>query len=92
MIEGAIAAVRRLAPEFRLGLASSSNRPLIEPVLERAGIADFATACFIRGGRARQPAPDVYLEAMRRLGVDPCAAAVEDSETGFRPRTARGCG
>ena len=40
LIDGAVAAVRRLAPEFRLGVASSSNRPLIEAVLERAGIAD----------------------------------------------------
>ena len=30
LIDGAVAAVRRLAPEFRLGVASSSNRPLIE--------------------------------------------------------------
>ena len=43
LIDGAVDAVRRLAPEFRLGVASSSNRPLIETVLERAGIAQLST-------------------------------------------------
>src|SRR5215207_3724090 len=38
LLDGAVAAVRRLAAEFPLGVASSSNRPLIEAVLERAAI------------------------------------------------------
>ena len=86
LIDGAVAAVRRLAPEFRLGVASSSNRPLIETVLERAGIADLFDGVVSSEEVARgKPAPDVYLEAMRRLGVDPArTAAVEDSANGIR--------
>ena len=38
-----------------------------------------------RGGRARKPAPDVYLEAARRLGADPArCVAVDDSSNGLR--------
>ena len=92
LIDGAVDAVRRLAAGFTLGLASSSNRPLIEAVLERAGIADSFDAVVsseeVAGGK---PAPDVYLEAMRRLGVEPArAAAVEDSSNGIRAAHAAG--
>jgi HAD superfamily hydrolase (TIGR01509 family) len=38
-----------------------------------------------------KPAPDVYLEAARRLGVDPAdGLAVEDSENGIRSAHAAG--
>jgi beta-phosphoglucomutase-like phosphatase (HAD superfamily) len=38
-----------------------------------------------------KPAPDVYVEAARRLGVDPHAcAAVEDSHNGIRSAKAAG--
>ena len=92
LIDGAVEAVRRLAPEFRLGVASSSNRPLIEAVLERAGIADLFDAVVsseeVAGGK---PAPDVYLEAMRRLGAEPDrTAAIEDSSNGIRSAHAAG--
>ena len=92
LIPGAVDAVRRLAPEFRLGVASSSNRPLIETVLEQAGIADLFEAVVsseeVAGGK---PAPDVYLEAAQRLGVEPGrAAAIEDSSNGIRAAHAAG--
>jgi HAD superfamily hydrolase (TIGR01509 family) len=92
LIPGAVDAVRRLAPEFRLGVASSSNRPLIETVLEQAGIADLFEAVVsseeVAGGK---PAPDVYLEAAKRLGVEPGhAAAIEDSSNGIRAAHAAG--
>ena len=71
LIDGAVDAVRRLAGTFTLGVASSSNRPLIEVVLERAGIAEHFAAVVSSEEVARgKPAPDVYLEAARRLGVD----------------------
>jgi HAD superfamily hydrolase (TIGR01509 family) len=92
LIDGAVDAVRRLAPEFRLAVASSSNRPLIETVLERAAIADLFDAVVsseeVAGGK---PAPDVYLEAASRLDVDPArATAVEDSSNGLRAAHAAG--
>ena len=92
LIPGAVDAVRRLAPVFRLGVASSSNRPLIETVLEQAGIADLFEAVVSSEEVARgKPAPDVYLEAARRLGVEPGrAAAIEDSSNGIRAAHAAG--
>ena len=92
LIDGAVDAVRRLAPEFRLGGASSSNRPLIESVLEHAGVAGLFDAVVsseeVAGGK---PAPDVYLEAMRRLGAEPArTAAIEDSANGIRAARAAG--
>ena len=92
LIDGAVDAVRRLAAEFRLGVASSSNRPLIETVLERAGIADLFDAVVSSEEVARgKPAPDVYLEAMRRLGAEPATtAAIEDSSNGIRAAYAAG--
>ena len=92
LIEGAVEAVRRLAPEFRLGVASSSNRPLIATVLERAGIAElFAAVVSSEEVAAGKPAPDVYLEAMHRLGAEPArTAAIEDSANGIRAAHAAG--
>jgi HAD superfamily hydrolase (TIGR01509 family) len=92
LIDGAVDAVGRLAARYPLGLASSSNRQLIDAVLELAGLA----ACFKATVSSEEvahgkPAPDVYLEAARRLGVDPTrCAAVEDSHGGIRSAKAAG--
>jgi HAD superfamily hydrolase (TIGR01509 family) len=92
LLEGAVDAVRRLAPAFTLGVASSSNRPVIDAVLEGAGIADLFRVTVSSEEVARgKPAPDVYLEAARRLGLPPeRCAAVEDSSNGLRSARAAG--
>lgn len=86
LIPGAVEAVRRLAARFPLGLASSSNRELIDTVLDVAGLArHFATTVSSEEVAHGKPAPDVYLEAGRRLAVPPeRCAAVEDSHGGIR--------
>lgn len=86
LIDGAGEAVERLAADYTLGVASSSNRPLIDAVLETAGLTRFFAATVSSEEVARgKPAPDVYLEAARRLGIDPTrCAAVEDSHGGIR--------
>ncbi len=86
LIPSACDAVERLAAEFALAVASSSNRPLIDAVLEVAGIArHFAATVSSEEVPRGKPAPDVYLEAARRLGVDAGAcAAIEDSHGGIR--------
>jgi HAD superfamily hydrolase (TIGR01509 family) len=91
-IPGAREAVERLAARWPLGLASSSNRELIDLVLELLGVANLFTATVSSEEVARgKPAPDVYLEAARRLGVDPStAAAVEDSHNGILSAKAAG--
>jgi HAD superfamily hydrolase (TIGR01509 family) len=92
LLPGAVDAVRRLAARWLLGLASSANRPVIDRVLELAGIAECFTATVSSEEVARgKPSPDVYLEAAARLGVDPArAAAVEDSGNGLRAAAAAG--
>jgi HAD superfamily hydrolase (TIGR01509 family) len=86
LITGALEAVERLAARWPLGLASSSNRPLIDLALELSGLALFFAVTVSSEEVARgKPAPDVYLEAVGRLGVEPArAAAVEDSANGIR--------
>jgi HAD superfamily hydrolase (TIGR01509 family) len=92
LIPGAVDAVRRLAPAFTLGVASSSNRPLIATVLAGAGIAElFAAVVSSEEVPRGKPAPDVYLEAARRLRVEPArCVAVEDSSNGLRSAAAAG--
>jgi HAD superfamily hydrolase (TIGR01509 family) len=92
LVPGAVDAVERIAARFPLALASSSNRPLIDEVLELAGLTRFfrVTVSSEEVGRGK-PAPDVYLEAARRLGVAPgSCTAVEDSHAGIRSAHAAG--
>src|SRR5689334_13242658 len=91
-LPGALDAVRRLAATYVLGLASSSNRELIDLVLERGGIAGLFKATVSSEEVARgKPAPDVYLEAARGLEVPPAACvAIEDSHNGIRAAKAAG--
>ena len=92
LIDGAQEAVEQLSGRWPLGLASSSNRELIDLVLELSGLARFFHATVSSEEVARgKPAPDVYLEAARRLSVPPNAcAAVEDSRNGIRAAKAAG--
>jgi HAD superfamily hydrolase (TIGR01509 family) len=92
LLVGAREAVERLAARWPLGLASSSNRPLIDLALELAELAPFFHAIVSSEEVERgKPAPDVYLEACRRLGVEPRrAAGIEDSRNGIRSAHAAG--
>jgi HAD superfamily hydrolase (TIGR01509 family) len=92
LVDGAVEAVRRLARRYKLGLASSSNRPLIDAVLDIAGLAPYFEATVSSEEVARgKPSPDVYVEAARRLGADPeRVVAVEDSHGGIRSAKAAG--
>jgi HAD superfamily hydrolase (TIGR01509 family) len=86
LLPDAVEAVQSLAARWPLGLASSSNRELIDLVLETSGLDRYFQATVSSEEVPRgKPAPDVYLEAARRLGADPArCAAVEDSENGIR--------
>jgi HAD superfamily hydrolase (TIGR01509 family) len=92
LLPGAREAVRAVGERRPLGLASSSNREIIDLVLQLAGLADaFAVTVSSEEVARGKPAPDVYLEAARRLDV-PAAecAAVEDSTNGLRSASAAG--
>ena len=92
LIPGAVEAVERLAARWPLGLASSSNRELIDAALEVAGLNRYFRATVSSEEVERgKPAPDVYLEAATRLGVAPeRCAAIEDSKNGIRSAKAAG--
>ena len=92
LIPGAVEAVERLSARWPLGLASSSNRELIDLALESSGLGRLFAATVSSEEVARgKPAPDVYLEAARRLGVPPGrCAAIEDSENGILSARAAG--
>jgi HAD superfamily hydrolase (TIGR01509 family) len=91
-IDGALEAVRELSRRYVLGLASSSNRELIDAVLDAGEIGRLFRATVSSEEVERgKPAPDVYLEASRRLGIDPgSCVAVEDSHNGIRSAKAAG--
>jgi HAD superfamily hydrolase (TIGR01509 family) len=92
LLPGAVEAVERLGERWPLAVASSSNRELIDLVLDLSGLerrfrATVSSEEVPRG----KPAPDVYLEAALRLEVEPGrCAAVEDSENGIRSAKAAG--
>ena len=92
LIDGAVEAVERLAARWPLGLASSSNRELIDLALELSGLGrHFAATVSSEEVERGKPAPDVYLETARRLGVRPDqAAAIEDSRSGLLSARAAG--
>jgi HAD superfamily hydrolase (TIGR01509 family) len=92
LLPGATAAVRRMAGHWPLGLASSSPRVLIDAAVEAMGLTDvFAATLSTEEIDAGKPAPDVYLEVCRRLGVEPeRTVAVEDAENGILSAHAAG--
>jgi HAD superfamily hydrolase (TIGR01509 family) len=92
LIPGAKAAVERMAARWPLGLASSSNRELIDLVLEVADLqGEFKVTVSSEEVARGKPGPDVYLEAARQLGIPPeHCVAVEDSGNGIRSGKAAG--
>jgi HAD superfamily hydrolase (TIGR01509 family) len=92
LIPGSVETVRRLGARFPLGLASSSARILIDQVLETAGLTGaFQVTLSTEEVPRGKPAPDVYLAAAEKLGLDPAVcAAVEDSSNGLRAAGAAG--
>jgi HAD superfamily hydrolase (TIGR01509 family) len=92
LLDGALEAVERLAGHWPLGLASSSNREIIDLFLELSGLAPtFAVTISSEEVERGKPAPDVYLEAARRLEAEPSrCVAIEDSENGIRAAHAAG--
>ena len=86
LIPGAADVVREVAQRWLVAIASSSNPELIEVVIKAAGLrAAVRTWVSSEEVPRGKPAPDVYLEAARRLGINAMdCAAVEDSQNGIR--------
>jgi HAD superfamily hydrolase (TIGR01509 family) len=92
LLPGAEQAVARIAERWPLALASSSNKPVIDRVMETSGWGDVFRAWVSSEEVDRgKPAPDVFLEAARRIGVEPAdAAGIEDSNNGILAARAAG--
>jgi HAD superfamily hydrolase (TIGR01509 family) len=92
VLPGAPRSVRAISARWPVGLASSSSRAIIELFLEVSGLAGLFAATVSSEEVARgKPAPDVYLEAARRIGVPAGGCvAVEDSSNGLRSAAAAG--
>jgi HAD superfamily hydrolase (TIGR01509 family) len=92
LLPGARAAVSSLASRWPLAIASSANRSIIALVLELAALSDcFGATVSSEEVAHGKPAPDVYLEAARRISCEPArCAAVEDSASGLRAAAAAG--
>jgi len=90
---GAVELVSRLrADGVRLALASNSSRFLVETALATAGLTDAFEAIVTSDDVAQaKPAPDIYLLACARLGIEPTEAlALEDSAPGIEAAKAAG--
>jgi HAD superfamily hydrolase (TIGR01509 family) len=92
LMPGALAAVERLARRWPLGLASGSPRPLIDAIMAATSLGTlFRVAVASDEVDANKPAPDVYLEVVRRLDGEPAdTVAIEDSANGLRSAHAAG--
>lgn len=85
ILPGAVEAVERLAARWPLGLASSSDRPVIDDVMKSTPFGPCFTVTVSSEEAARgKPNPDVYLRAAAALGCEPTrCAGVEDSHNGI---------
>lgn len=91
-LPGAVDLVARLRAAIPVGLASNTGRALIADGLAASPFADaFGVVVTSDDVVHHKPAPDLYLLACARLGVDPRdAIAFEDSPTGIRSAKAAG--
>jgi HAD superfamily hydrolase (TIGR01509 family) len=92
LLLGVRAAIEAFGQRWRLGLASGSDRVLLETVLARSGLAgSFAATVSGEDVADGKPSPLIYQEACRRLGCRPGAAvAIEDSGSGIASALAAG--
>ncbi len=91
-MRGARELIARLRGRVPLGIASNTDRGLVEHALAASGLAD-AFEVIVTAGDVEHPKPagDVYRLACERLGVRPDeAVALEDSETGVAAAKAAG--
>jgi HAD superfamily hydrolase (TIGR01509 family) len=91
--------IGRIIPEaldagWTVAVASTSAEESVKAVLRRAVGAEVAERVPVFAGDvvpAKKPAPDIYLLALDRLGLDPGGTlVVEDSRNGLRAATAAG--
>src|SRR5258707_3961437 len=92
VLPGALEAVRAAASAYKVALASGSATAIIQLVMQRTGLDQVFEAVIYGDDIPHgKPAPDIYLEAARRLGVLPeQSVGIEDSANGLRSLKAAG--
>jgi HAD superfamily hydrolase (TIGR01509 family) len=92
LIPGARKAIETIGERWRLGLASGSDRVLLDTVLELGRLGDYFEVTVSAEDVAEgKPSPLIYEEACRRLGATPAACvAIEDSGSGIASALAAG--
>ncbi len=92
VIEGAVEVIRRLEGRLPIAVASSAHREVIDVALDALDLGTAFDVVVSSDEVAHgKPAPDVYLEAARRLGIPPAAClVVEDSRNGVLAGIAAG--
>lgn len=90
--EGAVEAVRRIAAHHRVALASGSPNELASFVMQATGLDRVFLATMYGDDVVHgKPAPDIYLEVLRKIGADPArSVGIEDSGNGIRSLRAAG--
>ena len=83
---GALESVAHMQRHFRVGLASGSPTDIIKAVLRITGLDQLFEVTIYGDEVPRgKPAPDIYLEALTRIGVSPAKSlGIEDSANGLR--------
>jgi HAD superfamily hydrolase (TIGR01509 family) len=92
LVKGAERLVADASARVPIGLASSAPREIIDTVMATMGLGRYFSATVSSAEVSHgKPSPDVYCEAIIRLGVDPAVSlAVEDSSSGVRAAAAAG--
>jgi HAD superfamily hydrolase (TIGR01509 family) len=92
LLDGAVELVATVAARVPIALATSAPRTIIDTVMTTMGLGyHFSATVSSAEVRAGKPAPDVYVEAATRIGIDPAVSfAVEDSSNGVRSASAAG--
>jgi beta-phosphoglucomutase family hydrolase len=87
-----VSVAREYHGKVPLAVASGGSRRIIEMVLTHLGIRDLFQAVVTNEDIQRQkPAPDIFLEAARRIGVQPqLCRAYEDTDLGIQAIQAAG--
>ncbi len=81
---GALELIGALRGRVPIALATNTRRSLADVILEHSGLAGSFDAIATGDEVPPKPAPDVYLTACRRLGVEPSdAVGLEDSPVGI---------
>ena len=91
-INSVVGIARENFGKIPMAVASGGSRRVIEQVLEHLAIRHLFAAVVTNEDVTRQkPAPDIFLEAARRLGVPPqCCRAYEDTDLGMQAIRAAG--